>query len=78
MLTELTDGSRERKQLLAFDLGVLLKAPVTLPMFRFTDTTCVSSVAVTLFTPTLLSYSSLFRRDSVTTEQSTVKGRLIC
>ena len=32
-----------------------------------------------VFTPTLLSYSSRFRRESVTTEQSTaVKGRLIC
>lgn len=32
-----------------------------------------------VLTPTLLSYSSCFRRESVTTEQSTaVKGRLIC
>ena len=34
---------------MAFDLGVLLKATVALPMFRFTDTTCASTVTVTFF-----------------------------
>ena len=42
-------ANRERKRLFAFELGVLLKATVTLPMLSFTDTTCASMVAVTLF-----------------------------